>query len=282
MMATPLSAARTFGEDLQQIRLSKRESVQKLGKEINASKGLIRAWEADEAVPTGLHVLKLFAWAPILRRWDLRALEKARENRAPIPSSPRSDPGGIGQNYDQDAPAPESDRGLDLHGLSFYAALRVVRIEEGLTQDELGDLLQVTGQAVAAWENGVNNISEEMYLRVLELLPQMAAVPRPSITVINKPSGPMGPTGERVIIAAPIYDIDDTTEPENDMAQHPGISNTSTPIITVPPKPMSSVALFTKRIIQLKSKPENEEMIVLLEQARDHGVTVQDLLELLR
>lgn len=71
----------------------------------------------------------------------------------------------------------------------FGDAVATFRTADGLTQDDVGDLVGVTGQAVAQWENHQNGPSRESYEKLLELWPDLASSGQPPLHVDAKPDG---------------------------------------------------------------------------------------------
>jgi transcriptional regulator with XRE-family HTH domain len=75
---------------------------------------------------------------------------------------------------------------------TFGEALRRARVVEGMSQDELGQLLGVTGQAVAHWESERNAPVRDSYSKLLDLFPVLARCPAPPTQDIAVPDGGRG------------------------------------------------------------------------------------------
>jgi transcriptional regulator with XRE-family HTH domain len=76
----------------------------------------------------------------------------------------------------------------------FGEALRRARVAEGMSQEELGQLLGVTGQAVAHWESERNAPVRDSYSKLLDLFPVLARCPAPPTQDIAVPDGGRGDT----------------------------------------------------------------------------------------
>lgn len=72
---------------------------------------------------------------------------------------------------------------------TFGEFLRAVRESEGLSYDELAQLLDLTQGAVRAWEEDAVAPVRENYEKLLQVLPALASGPRPASRDIPKPAG---------------------------------------------------------------------------------------------
>jgi transcriptional regulator with XRE-family HTH domain len=115
-------------------------------------------WRIAAAIPQATHL------KPLLQRLS------GSEPLAPPPAPP-------------DAQEP---------GLTFCDHLRALRVADGLDQEDVADLVEVTGQAVSAWEVGTNVPVQAHFDRLVGLWPALAATPPPAVRDIPPPPGGSG------------------------------------------------------------------------------------------
>ncbi len=173
--------------------------------------------------------------------------------------------------------APERPR-------AFAEALRFDRVREGLAQDEVAELMKVTPQAVGAWELGVNVPIQMHYDLLVLLFPELAKTPPPPSRDIDKPSGGPGSVRgvpdrkEPQMSMKPVSVRQPVTEPRPSVAAIIGAIS-STPL---PPKPdKATLIAWTKCLRALEDAESTDYVIKMLVMARESGMTVPELLELL-
>lgn len=81
---------------------------------------------------------------------------------------------------------------------TFGRALSAARVAATYSQDDIGALLEVTGQAVSAWEVGTAAPVREHYEELLRMFPELKTAPEPEWRDIAPPDGGKGiPRGAR-------------------------------------------------------------------------------------
>lgn len=163
---------------------------------------------------------------------------------------------------------------------SFADALRRLRLAEGATIDTVAAIVGVTMQAVSAWECGTNVPICEHYEKLCELFPDLLLAPEPVTRDIPKPSGGAG-SGTRAVAATLSFPSDEPEplEPtESTMTTIEASSETSSPMVS----PRTDVIVRFVRFVAAVRSSENEaDFISLLTAARDEGMTVEQILEML-
>jgi transcriptional regulator with XRE-family HTH domain len=171
----------SFGEHLRRERMARAVSHFEVGQRCGVAKEVVKQWELDRVEPRKYELQRLIELFPAITRFlppgtgfyaEVQHLQNGPPEAAP------------------EAPAPTT----------FGEALAQLRLGEGMTQDELGDLLDVSGQAVSAWETGTNIPVRAHYAALLDLLPDLALAPEPPVQDIDKPNG--GEGIERVVVLA--------------------------------------------------------------------------------
>lgn len=79
----------------------------------------------------------------------------------------------------------------------FGQALTNARIAAGLSQDELGELMEVRQSSVCQWESGAINPIASHYRQLLDLFPVLRFVPRPQTRDQEKPGPAPAPRSAR-------------------------------------------------------------------------------------
>ncbi|WP_437671468.1 helix-turn-helix domain-containing protein [Sorangium sp. So ce131] len=80
---------------------------------------------------------------------------------------------------------------------AFGQALAAARIAAGLTQEELGQLLDVVASSVWYWESGLMTPIASHYEQLVSLFPALKSVPRPGSRDQVKPGPAPAPRSER-------------------------------------------------------------------------------------
>jgi transcriptional regulator with XRE-family HTH domain len=168
----------TFGEALRQTRTDRGYSHRDLSDRVGVRQEIVRQWEAGETIPNAQQLKRLYGTLPRLQFYDSllphEPPPKGEDKRAafaePLVSSPDA----------------------SVKPKTFGEALRRARVAEELDQDGLGSLLDVTGQAVSAWELDVANPILAHYDQLAVLFPSLALAPKPHAQDIDKPDGGKG------------------------------------------------------------------------------------------
>jgi transcriptional regulator with XRE-family HTH domain len=171
----------SFGEHLKRERMARRISHFEVGERCGVDKQVVQQWELDRATPSRYEVQRLVELFPAIQRF----LPAGTGFYAEVVHLQNGPP--------EAAPAPEAPK-------TFAEALAVLRLAEGMKQEELGEILGVSGQAVSAWETGTNVPVRAHYDALLDLLPDLALAPEPPVQNIDKPNG--GEGVERVVVLA--------------------------------------------------------------------------------
>ncbi|XXX74125.1 helix-turn-helix transcriptional regulator [Sorangium sp. So ce134] len=80
---------------------------------------------------------------------------------------------------------------------TFGQALTAARIDAGLSQDELGELMEVRQSSVCQWESGVINPIASHYEQLVGLFPALKFAPRPDSRDQEKPGPAPAPKSAR-------------------------------------------------------------------------------------
>jgi transcriptional regulator with XRE-family HTH domain len=169
----------SFGQALRNLRGERGLSARELSARIGVSQDVVRQWESDESIPSALQLKKLYGTFPRLKFFE-SVFAGQHAVRTPGDAAVASEEPPLDV---PDQPALPS---------TFGDALRGARIAEGLDQDALGGLLDVTGQAVSAWEHDIANPILAHYDQLRLLFPTLASAPKPHAQNIEKPDGGKG------------------------------------------------------------------------------------------
>jgi transcriptional regulator with XRE-family HTH domain len=221
----------TFGQALAAIRVKRGVSYSDIVKTViglsrSDGKERIKRWEADDPTdrPSGYQLKGLYIMFPQLRHFTHLLPEKTMSGltaRVDVALSQVSDitrstptlnqgarvrilqetlaalPGDVVDPVDG-AWLPPSAPPIDAQQLAlpepktFPESLRQERVRAGLTQDELGELLDVTGPAISQWEIGNITPVEESWERLKSVFPNL--IPPPDRKNMSTPVGPKGMT----------------------------------------------------------------------------------------
>lgn len=178
-MTNAVVTVSAFHTMLRQEREARGFSMNVLSKLVSVPEGVIRQWEDGEALPTRSQYGKVCRQIRAMRRYP--PLTFASVRRRPV-----------------DAGECAEDRSLVVvagaveEPATFGRALRHEREQEGMDQDELGALLDVTGQAVSAWETGRTSPVRPNYEALLTLFPALREAPEPDWRNMDVPDGGRG------------------------------------------------------------------------------------------
>lgn len=178
IVTSPPKKIPTFSEALRQTRTDRGYSHRDLSDRVGARQEVIRQWEAGETIPNAQQLKRLYGTLPRLQFYDSLL--------------PRGQPPTL-EGKQADSPGPSTlPPDPFVTPKTFGEALRRARVAEGLDQDGLGSLLDVTGQAVSAWELDVANPILAHYDQLTILFPSLALAPKPHAQDIDKPDGGKG------------------------------------------------------------------------------------------
>lgn len=245
----------------------------------------VKSWERDEMYPSRIELKKLFGLLQRLRHYvhllptDIQngVTADAKTSGAPLP--------------EQLAPiAPP----IMSYPKTFGEALKRARLHEGLGQDELGEIVGVTGQAVSYWETETNVPILDHYNALLDLLPALHGAPKPVSRDIEKPGGYH--SGERASEPEiPVSFYDEPTTTKDDM-QRPSSPSVTTPAPVAPirpsqPKPAEvareeqemryALIRWGRLVHALKTQPNAHLFTDFLAEANDAGMTLADVMSAL-
>lgn len=162
----------TFHEALRRERQGQGRSLADLAKGVSVPASRVEAWELGEELPTKAEFGKLCLHYRRLRHFPPATFAAHRAPPRPVTSPPVI------------AAAPMRR--------SFGEHLAAAREAEGMSQDELGSTLDVTGQAVSAWELGKQCPVRANYEALLALLPPLREAPDPDWRDLEVPDGGRG------------------------------------------------------------------------------------------
>lgn len=196
MNAVAVKIARPpFGEALNRLRIKRGLSHHDVATKCGVSVTRIRSWIDGDEVPspgefTRLRNVCFHELAPYREdlkvRWRDLSMTDVAENQLTVAAEE-----ALGNDLDaamrSAVPRPEDAE-------TFGEALRIARVMEGMSQSELGELVEVTGQAVSAWENGHVEPVLEHVQKLLVLLPVLQQCAASKSRNIAPPSGGPGIT----------------------------------------------------------------------------------------
>lgn len=164
-----------FGLALRRLRVSRDMSVLDLANRAGVKRSTIEAWEACDEIPAPSEFVRLRnvcfgELAPYRQALDVAwraAREPAHQLELVVAAMAGADESQAAAA--SLATATAVDRPQD--AASFGEALRRARMAEGMTADELGEILGVTGGAVRHWEAGDANPIMDHHQALLDLLP---------------------------------------------------------------------------------------------------------------
>lgn len=186
-----------FGLALQRLRLARDLSVRELSHRVGVKRATVIAWEACDEIPsppefTRLRNVCFRELAPYRAALDAAWRAQRVPDHQLVLVDPAPVPAELAAADAKTLAAAIAGAGRPQDAETFGEALRRARAAEGMTADELGELLGVTGGAVRHWEAGDANPIMDHHQALLDLLPVMVdCVPPPGGMPrrIAKPAG---------------------------------------------------------------------------------------------
>jgi len=179
----------TFGDVLKREREAQGLSHHDVSCRVGVSKALVRAWEKGVNFPNRFEMKKLIGSMRSLSHYiHLLPQETVAAVVNDFRTAEEEFPKQLAAIV-RDEPPPKT----------FGEALRRVRLSEGFGQDEVGELVGVTGQAVSAWESGNSNPVKDHYDKLVRLFSDLCVAPKPDTRDIDKPDGGAGKEKPRTI-----------------------------------------------------------------------------------
>lgn len=245
----------TFGELLRQEREQAGLSHYDLSCRVGVDKATVRGWERGEAYPNRFEMKKLVGSMRKLRHF-IHLLPTTTQHQV------ESDMREVGEVLPPQlapiTPPPPSFT-------TFAEALRHERLSEGLGQDELGELVGVTGQAVSAWENDVSAPITLHYDALVNLFPKLGSAPKPESRDIDKPNGGAGKEKPHV------------THEEEPMNHRPAVARAPVaPVSERMPDFKAALIQWGRLVHALKSHPDLDLFTSYMAEASEAGMTLQE------
>lgn len=179
----------SWGEALMRCRVRRGFSHKDLADRVNVSKAQIKSWEENQGQPDALQLKKLYASISWLRGFEglldephgLSVGERQADPAAGSYPVPPPTPAERATIAEMEAPEEPPK--------SFGEALRRRRLKEGLDQDDLGELIGVSGPIISNWELGKHYMVRANYDKLCALMPELRLAPLPFARSIAKPVG---------------------------------------------------------------------------------------------
>lgn len=185
-----------FGNVLRFLRIKQGLSHVDLATRVGESQDLIKDWEGSRATPTVAQVKRLCGTLPKVRHF-LHTLPLGYDRL--LAGAKAEEFGFRPINTLADIDKDDDDLRKDIAELkqtsftkTFGGYLRYYRLEQGLSQDELGNLVGVSGQAVSAWEADLASPVRDNYDKLLSLYPKLKDAPEPPMLSRPMPDGGKG------------------------------------------------------------------------------------------
>lgn len=265
----------TFGDILRSERLKFNMSYSDVAPRAGVSRDTVKQWEENKGWPDRAQLKRLFGSFRRLRHF-VHLLPQQLANQAQADAS--NDGEALPSQLAPVMPAPEPP------ARTFGGALRLLRLEEGLSQTELGELVGVVGTAVTEWERDGCVPVQENYDKLLELLPKLALAARPDSRDIAKPVGRAGRRDESapiVMAEDPLNNIIESAPPK---LAPPGLFEEPMAVSAAPASLASTdqkraLIRWGRLITAIKSSPGLALFTELLTVARDAGMSIDDVIE---
>lgn len=182
-----------FAEAFMRERARYQVSRSEIGRHVGVAEDVVKRWERGEAIPNPRQfkrlITRLHRMLPHVPEWGTYAGAAVTGQVDEY----RDDAQGTVDKWVDKIDAAEKPP-IEPFGLG----LKRVREENDVTQDELGELLGLTGPAVGAWETEVNTPVIPNLAKLFEVLPELragietGAIKRPPSQSIAVPTGGRG------------------------------------------------------------------------------------------
>lgn len=220
------SNVKTFGQALQKVRIEYGLSHREVSDRVGKSKSIVRDWESNLAIPPAQTLKRLYATFPELRYFThllpkfevqqfMNKIDTAIDEAADRAKAMVKDPSqamrestreGVRSVFDEVWVPPLPKAGDEIpdklttvfKAKNFGENLRYLRLQEGMDQAEVGELLNVTGSAVGHWERNFVAPILDHFEKLCELFPHLRNGPRPVTKDMAKPDNRVNgyvPTG---------------------------------------------------------------------------------------
>lgn len=176
-----------FGDALRAVRMHVGIDHAKLAQMVGRDKRVIKRWENGDDFPTGRDIGRLCGSLPKVRPY-LNLIPKDEKTTvadqiAVVRLIQEAGPRSTDEENAIFCPPPAK---------TFGEALARERLHQGLSQDEIGELVGVAQQTVSAWESEIVAPVKENYAKLLDLMPALKISPEPASRDIPKPPGNVG------------------------------------------------------------------------------------------
>lgn len=184
MIPAPVSTPAEWGATLRREREAAGRNVASLCDGVSVKQSRWRAFEDGSELPSRPEYHRMCLQLRRMRLFPPPAFPDKREAKPQDEPVPHVEP----------MPAAPTERPAKTWGEGLIRE----REREEVTQDEIGQLVGVTGQAVSAWERGVAAPVEEHYEKVCQLFPRLRTLPKPGSRDIPPPDGGRGADRDHV------------------------------------------------------------------------------------
>lgn len=250
----------TFGEVLKREREEQGLSHHDVSCRVGVSKALVKAWEKGVNFPNRFEMKKLIGSMRSLAHYiHLLPQETVVAIAHDFKATNEEYPAQLAA-IDRIEPSPKT----------FGEALRRVRLSEGFGQDEVGDLIGVTGQAVSAWESGTSNPVKDHYDKLVALFADLSVAPKPDSRNIDKPDGGAGKEKPRTMQPEP------HETPMNKPASYRNNIVPPAPVSERAPDLKMALIQWGRLVHALKSHPDIHLLTDFLAEANKAGMSLPE------
>jgi transcriptional regulator with XRE-family HTH domain len=165
-------------------------------------------------------------------------------------------------------PAPVVSRAI-VDGILFPAALKAVRLANGLSQRDLASLLDVGETAASRWECGADTPIEQHYAKLVELFPELVSAQKPKARAVAKPGVPLG------VSARPISP-DCSLSPDQIAALSP--KETPAPMANPAQDSFKDGIKFATLLGSLATGRDGARVLEMLQIAKQRGLSIDDVI----
>ncbi len=172
-----------FGTAFKKVRIDYGHSYFQVSKMLGVEKATIRDWENGLSYPKGRDIARIKGTMPRVTPYLVLIPREAKDHEV------------VGKDVKREPikPVPEfiPERKPPT---GFGSHLELERVTAGYSQEDLGELLEVTSQSVSAWETEKVSPVLEHYEKLLEYFPNLIRAPKPDWKNIPPPTGGKGIT----------------------------------------------------------------------------------------